>query len=77
MSLIILSPDDQPTCPKHGVRVPTDFFVGEKGEEFERGKCPLCNRMYTFVIEETEEPSLTDKAREMANQIFGFKGAKA
>lgn len=50
MGVIILSPDDQPTCPKHGVRIPTDFFKTEKGEEFERGKCPLCNQTYSFLV---------------------------
>lgn len=27
-------------------------------------------------LKEAEEPSLTDQAREMANQIFGFTGGK-
>ena len=22
----------------------------EKGEEFERGKCPLCNQTYSFLV---------------------------
>jgi hypothetical protein len=50
--LYLLGPDDLPACPKHGIRLVTDFFVAEHGEEVERGKCPLCNKSYLFQIEE-------------------------
>ena len=50
----VLGQDDMPACPTHGIRLVTDFFTSAAGEQFERGKCQLCNRTYTFVIEETE-----------------------
>lgn len=48
-SLIELTPDDLPMCPKHGIRIVTDFIVDGHGLEYERGPCPLCGRTYTFV----------------------------
>lgn len=53
----VLGQDGMPACPTHGIRLVTDFFTSEAGEQFERGKCPLCKRTYTFVIEETENDS--------------------
>ena len=43
--LYLLDPDDLPACPKHGIRLVTDFFV-------ERGACQLCKKSYCFAIEE-------------------------
>jgi hypothetical protein len=57
MSVFILGPDDMPTCPKHGTRVITDFFVADDGLVYERGKCQLCKKTYHFYIEEEENLS--------------------
>lgn len=54
MTIYTLGPDDMPTCPRHGTRVITDFFVAEDGLTYERGKCPMCQKTYTFLTE-TEE----------------------
>jgi hypothetical protein len=43
-----------PTCPTHGTRVVTDFFVAEDGLTYERGKCPLCKKTYSFWVEDPE-----------------------
>ena len=29
--LYLLGPDDLPACPKHGIRLVTDFFVSDEG----------------------------------------------
>ena len=59
MTIYSLRADDLPTCPKHGIRVVTDFFVAEDGLTYERGKCPLCKKTYHFYVEEEKE--ITDK----------------
>jgi len=48
----LLGPDDLPACPKHGIRLVTDFFVSDEGQEVERGACQLCRKSYCFAIEE-------------------------
>lgn len=49
---IMLGPDDMPTCPKHGIRLITDYFPAEGEEpEYEIGHCPLCKRHYRFEVE--------------------------
>lgn len=50
--LYLLGPDDLPACPKHGIRLVTDFFVSDEGREVERGACQLCRKSYCFAIEE-------------------------
>jgi hypothetical protein len=55
MTVYSLGQDDMPTCPTHGIRIITDFFVAEDGLTYERGKCPLCKRTYHFYVEEKEE----------------------
>lgn len=47
----LLGQFDLPCCPRHGIRLATDFFVSEDGEELERGKCGLCNKSYVFEVE--------------------------
>jgi hypothetical protein len=54
MTIYTLGPDDMPTCPTHGTRVVTDFFVAEDGLTYERGKCPLCKKTYSFWVEDSE-----------------------
>ena len=50
--LYLLGPDDLPACPKHGIRLVTDFFVSDEGQEVERGACQLCKKSYCFAMEE-------------------------
>ncbi len=52
MTVYSLGVDDMPTCPQHGIRVVTDFFVAEDGLTYERGKCTLCKKTYHFYVEE-------------------------
>ena len=48
-----LGPDDLPMCPKHGIRLITDFFRGEVGApDYEIGECKLCRRLYRFELSE-------------------------
>lgn len=54
MTVYTLGPDDMPTCPRHGTRVVTDFFIAEDGLTYERGKCQLCRKIYHFYVEEEE-----------------------
>ena len=55
MTVYSLGADDLPTCPKHGIRVVTDFFVAEDGLTYERGKCPLCKKTYHFYVDDSEK----------------------
>jgi hypothetical protein len=55
MTVYSLGQDDMPTCPTHGIRIITDYFVAEDGLTYERGKCPLCKRTYHFYVEEEKE----------------------
>jgi hypothetical protein len=55
MTIYSLGPDDLPTCPKHGQRIETDFFVEKDGETYERGRCPICDKTYHFYTD-SEEP---------------------
>ena len=49
--IYVLGPDDLPMCPKHGIRLITDFFRGEVGEpDYELGECKLCKRIYRFEV---------------------------
>ena len=59
MTIFTLGPDDMPTCPRHGVRIATDFFVAEDGLTYERSKCPVCKKTYSFWVE--EENIVTDQ----------------
>jgi hypothetical protein len=48
---LLLGPDDLPTCPKHGIRLATDYFEAEgESPEYELGECRLCKKHYTFVF---------------------------
>jgi hypothetical protein len=53
MTVYTLGPDDMPTCPRHGTRVVTDFFVAEDGLTYERGKCELCKKTYHFWVDDS------------------------
>jgi hypothetical protein len=49
----MLGPDDLPMCPKHGVRLATDYFESKDGvPEYELGYCPMCKRHYRFEFEQ-------------------------
>ena len=46
-----LGPDDLPLCPKHGIRLATDYFPENENEpEHELGYCSLCKKHYFFVL---------------------------
>lgn len=55
MTIYTLGPDDMPTCPRHGTRVVTDFFVAEDGLTYERGKCLMCRKTYHYYVEDEEK----------------------
>jgi hypothetical protein len=49
--LIHLNEDDLPMCPKHGIRLPTDFFdETPETPEHEVGYCILCKRHYMYTM---------------------------
>jgi hypothetical protein len=49
----VLGPDDLPTCPRHGIRLATDYFESEGGvPEYELGWCPLCKKHHSFVFDQ-------------------------
>jgi len=48
----LLGPDDLPMCPKHGIRLVTDYFESADGvPEYELGWCPMCKKHYRFELE--------------------------
>jgi hypothetical protein len=50
---IILGPDDLPMCPKHGIRLVTDYFeTQDEVPQYELGYCPLCKKHYYFEFGE-------------------------
>ncbi len=51
LNTYLIGPDDMPTCPKHGIRLITDYFPAEGEEpEHEIGHCPLCKTHYRFEM---------------------------
>ena len=49
----ILGPEDIPLCPKHGIRLATDYFEHDDGTPaYELGFCPLCKLHYCFELTE-------------------------
>jgi len=51
--LIHLNDTDIPMCPKHGIRLPTDFIEAtEESPEHEVGYCQLCKKTYTYMTRE-------------------------
>lgn len=52
---ILLNWDDLPVCPKHGIRLQTDYFPAQGDEpEHELGRCNLCRKLYRFEFRENE-----------------------
>ncbi len=52
-----LGRDDLPTCPKHGIRIVTDFFYADKEKgipDHEIGVCPICKIFYCFDLEDEQ-----------------------
>lgn len=51
--IIHLNEDDLPMCPKHGIRLPTDFIdQTPQTPAHEVGYCQLCKRTYTYMTRE-------------------------
>lgn len=52
--IFLLGEDDLPHCPKHGLRLVTDWHE-EDGVVYEVGGCPICDKMYTFEVEKEKK----------------------
>lgn len=49
----LLGADDVPTCPKHEIRLVTDYFeAANEVPEYELGWCPLCKKHYSFILDQ-------------------------